>query len=379
MTTPSLFMLAGEASGDALGAMVMDGLIADDQHFRCWGVGGEAMQARGFDSITPMQAFTVLGLGEALGAIPRLNRLANSLIERIMAERPAAVLTIDNKGFSMRFARRLKKRMVAAGWHAPVIHLVAPTVWAWGAWRARTVARSVDRLLCLFPFEARYFSPHGLAVTVVGHPAAERDRPSRAAARAALELEPSAKVIALLPGSRRREIRTLLPDMLSAAVMLRESEPGLVALLPVAGSVMAEVHGLASEAAGVRCLDQDQLDIALAAADAALICSGTVALEVALAGVPGAVYYRPDGLSRMIGNLLVDRSKVVLPNAIMGKEIYPLFLNSEFSAATMAATAGAALAGEIPAPAPGLQQQLVVEGGFGQAAARAIRASLAPS
>ena len=132
MTAPSLFIMVGEASGDRLGAEVMKGLAARNAACDCWGVGGDAMQSLGFGSVMAMDDFTVLGVGEAIKAIPRLNRLANTLIDRIMETRPDAILTIDNKGFSMRFARRLKKRMARAGWHAPILHLVAPTVWAWG-------------------------------------------------------------------------------------------------------------------------------------------------------------------------------------------------------------------------------------------------------
>ena len=338
MPAPKVFIFAGEASADALGAMVMDGLKARTGQPDCWGVGGPAMQRRGFRSIQPMEGFTVLGLGQALRSAPRLRRMGNALVEQILDARPDAILTIDNKGFSMRFARRLKGRMAGAGWRAPVLHLVAPTVWAWGGWRAREVARSVDHLLCLFPFEEPYFTPHGIKVTVTGHPAAERKRPSRKEARARLGLGKGGRALVLLPGSRRREVRSLLPDMLEAAAIAREKAGGAAVLVAAAETVADEVAGILDAAGigGVTLCPPAEMDSVLAAGDYGLICSGTVTLEAALAGLAGSVYYRPDPASRLLGNLMVDRSKVVLANAVAGREVYPLFLNREFTPRTMA-------------------------------------------
>ena len=383
MTAPSLFIMVGEASGDRLGAEVMKGLAARNAACDCWGVGGDAMQSLGFGSVMAMDDFTVLGVGEAIKAIPRLNRLANTLIDRIMETRPDAILTIDNKGFSMRFARRLKKRMARAGWHAPILHLVAPTVWAWGGWRARGVAKSVDHLMCLFPFEEPYFTRHGVEVTVVGHPSAERPRPGRDEARGTLGIDPDRPLLALLPGSRSREVATLLPDMLRAFSILKAELPSLQAVLPMASNVASGVTAMVGRITGegsghdqgLHLRLQDDLDAVLAASDAGMICSGTVTLEAALAGLPGAVYYRPDWLARKLGNIFVERSNVVLANAIMGEEIYPLYLNDEFSPQSMADAALPLLT------RPGtrittLGDTLTVKGGFGRTSADVIIRSI---
>ena len=381
MPAPRVFIFAGEASADALGAMVIDGLEARAGSVECWGVGGPAMRRRGFRSVQPMEDFTVLGLGQAVRSASRLDRMGGALIEQILAARPDAILTIDNKGFSMRFARRLKGRMTAVGWRAPILHLVAPTVWAWGGWRARGVARSVDHLLCLFPFEESYFTQHGINVTVTGHPAAERKRPSGKQARARLGLGNDGRVLVLLPGSRRREVRSLLPDMLKAAAIVREDEVGTAVLVAAAETVADEVAAVTAAAGitGIRLCPAAEMDSVLAAGDYGLICSGTVTLEAALAGLAGSVYYRPDLASRLFGNVMVDRSKVVLANTVAGKEVYPLFLNREFTPRTMAGLALEGLRSRRKLSGRALAEAVRAGDGFAANAAGAILSEIGMS
>ena len=381
MAPANVFVFAGEASADALGAMVIDGLSGAAE---CWGVGGPAMAKRGFRSVRPMEDFTVIGLRQAIGSLSRLSRLGDELIDAVLDRRPDAILTIDNKGFSMRFARRLRKRMAATGWRAPILHLVAPQVWAWAGWRAREVARSVDHLLCLFPFEAPYFEGRGLKVTVTGHPAAEKKQPSRGAARKRFGLGKDVRALVLLPGSRPSEIRALLPDMLEAARIALASTGActgvgrLAVLVPAADSVRDEVER-AAEAAGIEglrvCAGGD-LAWALAAGDYGLICSGTVTLETALAGLPGSVYYRPDWITRSLGAWMVDRGKVVLANAVSGEEIYPLHLGGEFTARTMAETAASGLAGAGRLDRNRLAASLGMPGGFAACVAGAVMSEI---
>jgi lipid-A-disaccharide synthase len=180
------------------------------------------MQERGLASEAEMAQLSVMGFGATLSAYPRLSALANRLVQRIIEARPRAVITVDAKGFSLRLAARLKQRMAAEGWSAPVIHVVAPTVWAWGAWRAKSVARAVDRLLCLFPFEVDYFTPHGLAAHFIGHPEAFNAAlmPRVGDNRDNGNVRSAAKRLLLLPGSRRSEIRRLVPVMRDAHALL---------------------------------------------------------------------------------------------------------------------------------------------------------------
>ena len=342
--TIKIVMIAGEASGDSLGGQVLAALKADQANLNISGVGGDAMQAQGLQPVFPMEDLTVLGLSHAVKSYGRLKKRAAALIDHIMETRPDVIVTIDNKGFSLRLGKALKARMAAAGWSAPVVHLVAPTVWAWGAWRAKSVAASVDRLLCLFPFEVPYFTRYGVDAIAVGHPAVERKRPSKKQARKVLGLHDQDDVLVLLPGSRKREIETLLPDMLKAVEVIQQEKPEVKVVLPAASSVQGLIKNMITNPittnhAQITITDQSQTKNALAAGDFGLICSGTVTLEAALSGLHGHVYYQVDRLTLMIGRMILDRSKIVLPNAISGEEIYPLSLNNEFTAETMAADA----------------------------------------
>ncbi|MGC6485813.1 MAG: lipid-A-disaccharide synthase [Candidatus Puniceispirillales bacterium] len=371
-----LVVVVGEASGDSLAAAVVDGLISLGRDTRLSGIGGVKMLERGLEPVAPMDSLTVLGVGEAIGAVRRLNALADQLITHILSERPDAVLTVDSKGFNLRFARRLKARMANEGWQIPLIHAVAPTVWAWGQWRAARVATAVDRLLCLFPFEIPYFTAHGIDAVAIGHPSADRDRPDRHAARASLSLDQQDPVLALLPGSRGGEIRRLLPDMLAAVRILQAERPDLKAVLPMAESVADIITPMTAALPGVITRPQHDLDTVMAAADYGLICSGTVTLEAALSGLPGHAYYRSDAVSSIIGRLMVRRDRIILPNVITGQEIYPFSLGREFNAAKMAAAAREGLAAgrgvEPPQWVAMLRQKLTSNEGFGRTAAKAV-------
>lgn len=336
MTAP-VFILAGEPSGDRLAASLMNAVNGAWGAQDWIGVGGPAMHGEGLQTDIDMDALTIFGFGAALAAYPRLSRLADRLVERVMAARPRAVITVDVKGFSLRFAARLKRRMATAGWSAPIIHCVAPTVWAWGAWRRHRVARSVDGLLCLFPFEPDWFTPLGVKTAFIGHPEAFNpayDWPSRP--------DPaSPKHLVLLPGSRRSEIRHILPPMLAALGGLRDRHPGLTATIPTLPRLAAGIEAVcaASPAAGDVSIDSGDgaLFRSLARADAVLAASGTVTLQTALYGVPGLACYVAPTLSAFIGRRLVRMDRVILPNALLDRDVYPfLFQEAATPAAMMA-------------------------------------------
>lgn len=336
MTAP-VFILAGEPSGDRLAASLMNAVNGAWGAQDWIGVGGPAMHGEGLQTDIDMDALTIFGFGAALAAYPRLSRLADRLVDRVMAARPRAVITVDVKGFSLRFAARLKRRMATAGWSAPIIHCVAPTVWAWGAWRRHRVARSVDGLLCLFPFEPDWFTPLGVKTAFIGHPEAFNpayDWPSRP--------DPaSPKHLVLLPGSRRSEIRHILPPMLAALGGLRDRHPGLTATIPTLPRLAAGIEAVcaASPAAGDVSIDSGDgaLFRSLARADAVLAASGTVTLQTALYGVPGLACYVAPTLSAFIGRRLVRMDRVILPNALLDRDVYPfLFQEAATPAAMMA-------------------------------------------
>ena len=335
--TIKIVMIAGEASGDSLGGQVLAALNVMGDNLEITGVGGDAMQAQGLKPIFPMADLTVMGFSHAIQSYGALKKRAAEIIDHILETRPDVIVTIDNKGFSLRLGKALKAKMAATGWSAPIVHLVAPTVWAWGAWRAKSVAVSVDKLLCLFPFELPYFTRYGIDAVAVGHPAVEQSRPSKNQARKALGLNDHTPVLVLLPGSRKREIEALLPDMLQSLSIIRRSKPDIKVFLPAASSVKPLIQSMIATDDQVKVTDQSDANTVMAAGDYGLICSGTVTLEAALSGLDGHVYYQVDGLSLLIGKMILDWSKVVLPNAITGQEIYPLSLNKAFNAETMAA------------------------------------------
>ena len=323
MTAP-IFILAGEPSGDRLAASLMRA-INDAYGRQEWiGVGGPAMAAQGLAGAHPMDSLTVMGFGAALTAYPRLSRFADRLVEEIMAARPRLVMTVDVKGFSLRLAARLKRRMAAEGWRAPIIHTVAPTVWAWGSWRRRRVARAVDGLLCLFPFEPDYFTPLGVEARFIGHPEAFNPAYDGATRPARTD----APHITLLPGSRRSEIDHLLKPMLITLYNLRYTHPEVTATIPALPSMRGEIDLVmqrmpGSEAAVTVDCGDNALFGALARSHAVLAASGTVTLQTALYGVPGVACYITSGLSAAIGRRLVRMDRVILPNALLGREVYP--------------------------------------------------------
>ena len=323
MTAP-VFILAGEPSGDRLAASLMRAINEAWGRQQWIGVGGPAMTAQGLSGAHAMDSLTVMGFGAALAAYPRLSRFADQLVDEIIAARPRLVMTVDVKGFSLRLAARLKRRMAAEGWSAPIIHTVAPTVWAWGRWRRRRVARAVDGLLCLFPFEPEYFTPLGVEAGFIGHPEAFNPAYDDAVRPALTE----APHVTLLPGSRRSEIEHMLKPMLITLYNLRWTHPQVTATIPALPSMRTEIELVMNRMPGsesavtVDCGDT-ALFHSLARSRAVLAASGTVTLQTALYGVPGVACYVTSGLSAAIGRRLVRMDRVILPNALLGREVYP--------------------------------------------------------
>ncbi len=331
MTAP-VFILAGEPSGDQLAARIMDAVESRFGSQTWFGVGGPQMRERGFASEVEMAELSVIGFAAALSAYPRLSALADGLVNRIIEARPRAVITVDAKGFSLRLAVRLKKRMAATGWSAPVIHVVAPTVWAWGAWRAKSVARAVDRLLCLFPFEVDYFKPYGLDTRFIGHPEAFNANlmPRRGDSR----LE---KRLLLLPGSRRSEVKRMLPVMRDAHALLA-ADGDVVATLVTVSHLRDDVMTILGNNSRIKIVSGNKAFYRqLHQADAMMAASGTVTLQTALAGLPGVACYRTSLLSAWIGRRLVRMDRVILPNTLLQREVYPFLFQDAATPAALAA------------------------------------------
>ena len=319
-------LVAGEASGDVLGAKLIAALRQRyGGELRFSGVSGPRMAAEGLDSLFPISDLSVMGLAEIFPRVPLLLRRLRETTAHVKAVRPAALITIDAPGFSFRLAKRL------AGAGVPLIHYVAPQVWAWRPGRARHLAEQIDHLLALLPFEPDFFSGYGLPCEFVGHPvieevaAAPGDGPGF---RLRLGLPADALVLAMLPGSRLGEASRLLPVFASVAALLYAARPNLQVVIPtveqVAGLVAASLRSWPMPTHLIEGAP-DRAD-AFAAADVALAASGTVSLELALRRIPTVVAYRTNPLTAILVRRMLTLPYVALPNILANRAVMPEFL-----------------------------------------------------
>jgi lipid-A-disaccharide synthase len=331
-----VYLLAGEHSGDVLGARLMGALRAARPDLAFVGVGGPRMQAEGLSSLFPMQDLAVMGLLEVL---PQLRRLRGRLAETaadIAARRPGVLVTIDSPGFALRLLRRV------SGLGVPRVHYVAPQAWAWREGRVRRFPGLWERLLCLLPFEPAFFARHNLPAHFVGHPVLESgaDQGDAARFRARHGLDPAARTLVLMPGSRPGEATRLLPVYGATLALLAARFPGLVPVVPTPAAVAATVRH-ATEAWPVRPLVVTEIGDkhdAYAAATAALTKSGTSTLELALAGVPMAVTYRVNPLTATAARALIRVPHVAMVNLLAGSAVVPELLQGACRPDRLAAT-----------------------------------------
>jgi lipid-A-disaccharide synthase len=284
-------LVAGEASGDTLGAGLIHALrrLAPDAQF--FGVAGPKMRAAGCEVWEPSESLAVMGLFEILRDLPRLMRLLTRLRRSFIAARPDVFVGIDAPDTNLRLARHIH----AAG--IPTVQYVSPQVWAWRQNRAQTMHESIDLVLCLLPFEKRFYDGQGITAEFVGHPLADAIplRVDRGAARATLNLSADARIVAMLPGSRRGEVTRLADDFARTALWMAAQRPGLMFIAPMASPLAREIFSAALQRLAphlpVTLLD-GQAQIALIAADVVLVASGTASLEAALCKRPMVVVYR---------------------------------------------------------------------------------------
>lgn len=337
---PCFVLVAGEASGDLLGADLIAGLRARFPDARFAGVGGPRMVAAGLDAWYPAEALAVMGLFEVLRHLPRLLAIRRDVRRRTLALRPEVFVGIDAPDFNLGLERSLKDAGIRTA------HYVSPSIWAWRERRAEKIGRSADRVLCLFPMEPAIYARHGVDARFVGHPLADAFAmvPDRAAARAALGLTDEGPVLALLPGSRLGEIRRLGADFLAAAALLAREIPGLQVLAPMANAACraafeALVAAPGEVAVHLRILD-GQAHAAMVAADAVLLASGTAALEALLAKRPMTVAYRlapwTYRLVKGLGLLKVERYS--LPNHLAGRDLVPELMQDACTPEALAAS-----------------------------------------
>ena len=339
---PVIALVAGEASGDNLGAALIEALRARLPDARFVGVAGPRMRAAGCEAIADSGELALMGLAEILRHLPRLLRLRRRVTAEIVAARPAVFIGIDAPEFNLGLAARLKSQGIRT------VQYVSPQVWAWRQGRVKGIGAACDRILCLLPFEPAFYSAHGVEARFVGHPLADQFpmQPDRAAARAALGLGEGDTVVAVLPGSREGEVSRLASPFAGAAAWLASHRPGLRFVAPmVNAAVRARFEAdwtAAAPGLPVQALDGRARE-ALAAADVVLVASGTATLETLLSKRPMVVGYRLAGLTafllRRLG--LVKVRHFSQPNLLAGREVVPEFLQE---AATPEALGAALLA-----------------------------------
>jgi lipid-A-disaccharide synthase len=316
----NLAMVAGETSGDLLGSLLLRGLQRRWPEVQAGGIGGPHLMQAGFHACWPSERLAVRGYVEVLRHYRGISRIREALAERLLAQPPRAFIGIDAPDFNLGLEERLKRAGI------PCIHFVCPSIWAWRGGRVKRIARSVDHVLCLFPFEPELLQAHGVSATYVGHPLADVIplEPDRLAARRILGLPEEATVVALLPGSRRSEIQYIAPALLQAARLLQQSVPGIRFVLPVAPGLDSLLRPMAS-AHGPQDLQMlpGQSHEALAACDLTLIASGTATLEAALFKRPMVIAYRMHPLSWQLMKRMAYQPWVGLPNILCRDFVVP--------------------------------------------------------
>lgn len=330
---PRIFLSACEASADLHGARLMAALAARAPGAAFTGIGGERMAAAGLDAVFHARDLSVMGISEVLGRIGAV-RTALQRATAALAARPDGAVLIDAFDFNGRLARRARALGV------PVVYFIPPKVWAWRKGRLKALARTVRHVLVVLPFERDIYEQARVPVTYVGNPLVDEMAEAAAAAPAGgrwrpadFGLVPGRPVVALLPGSRPKELDAVLPTLLAAARMLAERLPEVQFVLPVADSLDgAQVRArVAAAGVPVTCTDGKAVEV-LTAADAAAMASGTVTLQAALAGVPGVIVYRVAPLTYALGRLLVRVPHIGLVNLVAGRRAVPELLQGDFTA-----------------------------------------------
>jgi lipid-A-disaccharide synthase len=355
-SSPKILVVAGEASGDDHAARLVAAIREACPQARFFGVGGEALAAQGVRILTPASELAVVGLMEVVGRLPAVWRALASLGRALKTERPDLAILVDFPDFNFWVAR------LARYWRVPVMYYISPQVWAWRTYRVKTIARLVDRMVVIFPFEADFYRQRGVAVEYVGHPFRETlpPLPDRQAFLSEHGLDPERLTIALLPGSRGSEIERHLPNILAAAALVHRAIPQCQFILPLASTAPLPVvegiverladswqektvgAGLKPAPTGPRRMGPPLKRIygqayqALGAAHLAVVASGTATVEAALAGTPAVVVYRVSPLTYAVGRRLIRVEHVGMANLLAGERLFPELIQDDFTPARLA-------------------------------------------
>jgi lipid-A-disaccharide synthase len=323
--TPTLLLSAGEASGDMYAARLATAL-KQRANIEIFGMGGPQMRAAGVDIVTDYSEVSVVGITEILSHLPSLIRAMRRLVQESERRKPAFAILTDFPGFHLRLARKLKSRGIRN------IYYICPQFWAWRPWRVRIVRRRFAQALCIFPFEEKFFADAGVPVKFIGHPLvgavhASLDRQDFCRQQ---NLDPQKKIVTILPGSRAAELRQHLPTIREACVRIHRKAPAQFVIAAAPNADLASLRANWSPDLPVKFV-VNQTYNALAAADAAIVSSGTATIEAALLDVPMVVVYRVTPLTALLAKPLVRTPFFSMVNLIAGKRAVPELIQSDFT------------------------------------------------
>jgi lipid-A-disaccharide synthase len=324
----SVLIVAGEASGDLHGAGVVRALKQLEPETEIFGIGGDGMAAAGMELLFHVRDMAVVGFTEILRRLRFFRRVMKTLEREAARRKPDVVILIDYPGFNLRFAARLHRNCEQP---PKILYYIAPQVWAWGAERIPKMARLVDQMAVVFPFEAPLFQSAGIPTEFVGHPLLEGLRPKLTpeAFFSRYQLDVESPLLGLLPGSRREEITRLLPDMLATATLVRQFIPDLQIAVAMAPNLPEDFYRARVQDDGVRLVSNSTYEV-MRDSRACLVCSGTATLETACFKTPLIVVYRISRLSYEIGKRVVKMPYIGLVNVVAGRQIAPEFIQNDF-------------------------------------------------
>ncbi|MCM2356565.1 MAG: lipid-A-disaccharide synthase [Geobacteraceae bacterium] len=327
-------IVAGEASGDLHGANLVKEATRLDPSVSFFGIGGPRMREAGVETLVDASQMAVVGLVEVIAHFNVISHAYLTLKKIITSEPPDLLILIDYPDFNLRIARLARKAGVK------VLYYISPQVWAWRVGRVKKIGRVVDRMAVVFPFELPFYEREGVPVTFVGHPLVDVVRPTgdRASAQASFGLDPGRRTVGLFPGSRRGEIKSLLPTILDSAKLLKERFPDLQFILPLASSLTRSDLDPCLAAAGleIKVVEGRGYDV-MQVCDAIITVSGTVTLEIALMGVPMVIIYRVSPFTYEVGRRLIRVDHIGICNIVAGERVVPELIQHDAEPARIAA------------------------------------------
>ena len=328
MSSLDVMVVAGEASGDRHAADLVQALRARDPSLRFFGMGGSHLEAAGVERLFDARDVSVMGITEVIPRLPRILTILRALGRAAEERRPAVAILVDIPDFNLRLAKKLRRLGI------PVAYYISPMIWAWRRGRVHTIAKRVDRMLCILPFEEAFYRDAGVKARYVGSPVLEQlpAPASPEAFRDQLGLDPKRPTLALLPGSRESELQRLLPSMVETARGLAADEPSLQVVVPVAPTLRGEDIRAGFAGSGIEpVLIEGHAPEAVGASDVAVVASGTAVLEAGLMQRPMVVIYKVSWLTGLIGRLLLKVAHVALVNLLAGRRLVPELLQHDAS------------------------------------------------